>query len=145
MTKFDFWQLSHDPAEKVVVLIAKRVLDQNARLLVVAHAPVLRQTIARSLWMAGPESFLANGESGMPGAAAQPILLSGACGAENGANHVVFADGQFHESDGFDRVFLLFDEAGAPAARAAWRALDGNEGAERSLYRQEAGKWIKAA
>ncbi len=145
MTKFDFWQLSHDPAEKVVVLIAKRVLDQNARLLVVADDPALRQTIARSLWMAGPESFLANGETGMPGAASQPILLSNACIAENGANHIVFADGQFRAVDGFARVFLLFDEAGAPAARAAWRALDGNDGAERSLYKQEAGKWTKSA
>lgn len=145
MSKFDFWQLSQDPPEKVVALIAKRVLDQGERLLVVAHDPALRQNIARILWQAGPDSFLANGEADAPGAAAQPILLSDSCEAANGASHVIFADGTFREAAGFARSFLLFDEASAPAARIAWRALDTAAGAERALYRQESGKWIKAA
>jgi DNA polymerase III subunit chi len=145
MIEYDFWQLSQDPADKVTALIARRVLDQGERLLVVAADPALRQNIARSLWQAGPESFLANGEADAPGAEAQPILLSDACNAVNGASHVVFADGTFREAHGFVRVFLLFDETGAPPARAAWRSLDGIEGAERALFRQEGGKWIKAA
>jgi DNA polymerase III subunit chi len=143
--KFDFWQLSHDPVEKVVALIARRVLGQGERLLVVADDPGVRQNLSRALWQAGPESFLANGEADAPSAVAQPILLSDRCEPVNGANHLVFADGAFREAEGFARIFLLFDEATAPAARAAWRALDAVQGAERALYRQEGGKWTKAA
>jgi len=63
----------------------------------------------------------------------------------NGASHLVLADGTYREATGFARTFLLFDEAGAPAARKAWRAVEAIAGAERALYRQEGGKWIKAA
>ena len=145
MSKFDFWQLSHDPVEKVVALIARRVLGQGERLLVVAADPALRQGLSRALWQAGPESFLANGEADAPGAAVQPILLSETCEPVNGASHLVLADGTYREATGFARTFLLFDEAGAPAARKAWRAVEAIAGAERALYRQEGGKWIKAA
>ncbi|MGY6552198.1 MAG: DNA polymerase III subunit chi [Erythrobacter sp.] len=145
MTKYDFWQLSQDPADKVTALIAKRVLETGGRLLVVAADPALRQAISRHLWQAGPESFLANGEAAAAGAEAQPVLLSDGCEAANGASHIVFADGVFREVTGFARVFLLFDEASAPPARAAWRALDNVADAERALYRQENGKWTKAS
>jgi DNA polymerase III subunit chi len=142
--KLDFWQISHDPVEKVVALIAKRVIEQGERLLVVAADPALRQNLSRTLWQAGAESFLANGEADAPGAAAQPILLSDTCVPANGASHLVLADGTYREASGFARTFLLFDDASAPAAREAWRALGATEGAERALYRQENGKWIKA-
>ena len=57
----DFWQLSRDPVEKVVALIAQRVMDQGERLLVVSENAEHREAISRGLWKAGPESFLANG------------------------------------------------------------------------------------
>lgn len=143
MKKLDFWQVTDDPVEKVVALIAQRTLDAGARLLVVSDSADQRAAIARALWQAGPESFLANGEAGAPGAERQPILLSATLDAPNGASHVVLADGQFREATGFERVFLLFTPEGAADARQAWSALGTREDIERAYYAQENRRWVK--
>lgn len=143
--KVDFWQLSRDPADKVVALIAARVMGEGERLLVVAADGVQRAAISRTLWEARPDAFLANGEASDMYAERQPILLSAACEPVNGASHIIFADGQWREAQGFARAFLLFDEATVEAARRVWRSLDGSEGLERSFFRQEDGKWVKVA
>jgi DNA polymerase-3 subunit chi len=141
--KLDFWQVTDDPVEKVVTLIAKRVLGEGARVLVVSADAEQRAAISRALWQAGPDSFLANGEADAPGADKQPILLSADLSAPNDATHAILADGTFRETEAFDRVFLLFPPDGAPAARQAWRAQDGREGVERAYFAQENGRWVK--
>lgn len=141
--KLDFWQVTDDPIEKVVALIAKRVLGEGARVLVVSADSDQRAAISRALWQAGPDSFLANGEADAPGAEAQPILLSGELPAPNGATHLILADGLFRDAPGFARAFLLFPPDAAPAARQAWRALDGREDVERAYFAQEDGRWVK--
>ena len=143
--KVDFWQLSSDPVEKVVALIAARVMGQDERLLVVAKNAEQRKALSRGLWQAGPDSFLANGEAGDDTSPRQPILLSAANTPENGASHVIYADGEWRGADGFARAFLLFDDSNVEAARATWRSLDDTDGMERSFFRQEAGKWVKVA
>ena len=143
--KVDFWQLSRDPVEKVVALIAARVLGEGERLLVVSSDAAQREAISRALWEARPEAFLANGDAAEPHAARQPILLADTCVPDNGANHVIFADGQWRDPAGFARAFLLFDDATIEAARATWRGLDPGEGDEKAFYRQDGGKWVKVA
>lgn len=143
--KIDFWQLSRDPVDKVVALIAARVLGEGQRVLVVSGDAAQREVISSALWQEKAEAFLANGEAGEPHAARQPVLLSGACAPENGATHVIFADGQWRDPAGFARAFLLFDESTIAAARATWRALDGGDAVERAFFRQDGGKWIKVA
>lgn len=141
--KLDFWQVTHDPVDKVVTLIAKRVLAEGARVLVVSTDAEQRQAISRALWQAGPDSFLANGMADAPGADKQPILLADDLAPTNGATHLILADGTFRETDGFARVFLLFPPDAAPAARQAWRAHDGREDIERAYFAQEDGRWVK--
>ncbi len=141
--KLDFWQVTDDPVEKVATLIARRAVGQGERVLVVSASPEQRAAISRALWEAGPESFLANGEAGAPGADRQPVLLSAEPVAANGASHVILADGTFRDCPGFARVFLLFPPDLAPAARQAWRAQDGREGAERAYFAQEDGRWVR--
>lgn len=141
--KLDFWQVTDDPVEKVVTLIAMRAVGQGERVLVVSADPDQRAAIARALWQAGPESFLANGEADSPGADRQPILLAAEPVAANAATYLILADGTFRDAPGFARIFLLFPPDLAPAARAAWRAVDGREGVERSYYGQENGRWVK--
>ena len=144
--QLDFWQLARDPVERVVALIAERAAGAGERLLVVAEDPALRAAIGRALWEERPEAFLAHGEAGAPHAARQPILLSAQCEAANGAAFVVLADGAWREgAEGFARVFLLFAEAGTPAARGVWRRFDGREDVVRSYFAQEGGKWVKKA
>jgi DNA polymerase III subunit chi len=141
--KLDFWQYTHDPLEKVVALIAKRALDSGERLLVVSADPEQRAAISRALWQAGPESFLANGETSAAGADRQPVLLSDDLAAPNGASHLILADGRYREAPGFARVFLLFPPDLAPDARLAWAAQDGREDVERSYFAQEDGRWVR--
>jgi DNA polymerase-3 subunit chi len=141
--KLDFWQYTQDPVEKVVALIAKRAVGEGARLLVVSADAQQRAAISRALWQAGPDSFLANGEAGAPGAEVQPILLSETLAAPNGASHLILADGTFRATDTFARVFLLFPPDAAPAAREAWRAQDGRTDIERAYFAQEDGRWVK--
>ncbi len=141
--KLDFWQVTDDPVEKVVALIARRVLGEGERLLVVSADVEQRAAIGRELWQAGPESFLANGEADAPGADRQPILLGPEPLGPNGASHLILADGTFRETAGFARVFLLFPPEAAPAARTAWRAHDGREDVTRAYFAQEAGRWVK--
>ncbi|MEM1050580.1 MAG: DNA polymerase III subunit chi [Pseudomonadota bacterium] len=143
--KVDFWQLSRDPVEKVVALIAQRVMDSGERLLVVSAEPDQRAGISRELWKAGPESFLANGEADATGAEHQPILLSHTPEPANRASHVIYADGEYRDAAGFERIFLLFDDATVEAARATWRSLDGMDALERAFFRQDGGKWVKIA
>lgn len=141
--KLDFWQVTDDPVEKVVTLIAKRALGEGARLVVVSGDAEQRATISRALWQAGPDTFLANGESGAPGAERQPILLAETPQAVNGADHLILADGVFRDCSGFARVFLLFPPEAAPAARQAWSAQDGRDDIERAYFAQENGRWVK--
>lgn len=144
--KVDFWQVSRDPAERVVALIAQKVCGAGDRLLVVSSDPAQLAAIGKTLWETAPEAFLANSLSEEPGADRQPIVLSAECDAPNGANHIIFADGEWRDAaKGFDRSFLLFGEATLEAARGCWRGLDGNEGLERSFFRQDGGKWVKVA
>jgi len=144
--RLDFWQLSRDPVERVVPLIAERTRNAGERLLVVANEEAQRWALRRALWEAKPTSFLANGVADGAHAARQPILLSAECAAPNGARYVVIADGGWRaEAEGFERVFLLFGEAAVEGARAVWRRFDGRADVERSYYAQEDDKWERKA
>jgi len=144
--KVDFWQLSRDPVERVVAMIAQRVMENGERLLVVSDDAAMREKISKSLWETAPEAFLANGNADDAHAQLQPILLSDQCAAPNGASHIIFADGLWRsDAAGFDRSFLLFGEATLDAARSCWRSLDAAENLERNFYRQDQGKWVKVA
>lgn len=144
--QLDFWQLSRDPVERVVVLIAGRTRASGERLLVVDADAARRRVIGRALWETAPEAFLANGDASEPHAARQPILLSPDCEAQNGARYAVIADGEWRDGgEAFERTLLLFDEAGTPGAREVWRKFDGREDVTRSYYAQEEGKWVKQA
>jgi len=144
--QLDFWQLSRDPVERVVALIAERARGAGERLLIVAEDAGQRQAMSRALWETKPEAFLAHGEAGAAHASRQPILLSGECSAANDARYVVLADGIWREqAEAFERVFLLFGDEGTPAARGVWRQFDRRDGVQRSYYAQEDGKWVKKA
>ena len=144
--QLDFWQLSRDPVERVVALIAERTRVAGEKLLVVAESEAQRAVIGRSLWEAKPEAFLANGDAAAPHAERQPILLSAECQPANGARYAVLADGVWRdEAEQFERAFLLFGDAAVEAARATWRQFDGREDVTRNYYAQEDGKWVKKA
>lgn len=138
----DFYQLTRDPAEKVLPFIAQRVLDDKGRLLIVSDDTAQLDAISSSLWSAKADSFLAHAKAGESDDALQPILLSDTAEAANDARFVAIADGNWRpiEMD-FDRVFYLFPPSHTDNARAAWRTL--GDGVQRRYWKQDGGKWMQ--
>ncbi|MCJ2185900.1 DNA polymerase III subunit chi [Novosphingobium beihaiensis] len=144
--RVDFYQLSRDPAEAALPLIARNVMKVGERLLVVSADPKQRQRLCQALWSLGEDTFLANGMAGEGHEDRQPILLSEAPQPLNGANFLAIADGQWREGETpFVRTFFLFDDSTIQHARDTWRMLRGREGVEHYHWKQEGGRWIQAA
>ncbi|KUR80337.1 DNA polymerase III subunit chi [Novosphingobium sp. Fuku2-ISO-50] len=139
--RVDFYQLTRDPAELVVPLLARSTLGAGERLLVVSDDPAQLGRISAALWQRVADSFLAHGYAGGAHDARQPILLGAETQAANGARYCVLADGQWRETEGMERVFLLFPPERIDDARRTWRLLGQREGVERRYWRQDGGKW----
>jgi DNA polymerase-3 subunit chi len=141
--RVDFYQLSRDPAEGVVPLLAQNTLKAGERLLVVSADDGQIVRISEALW-SRKDSFLAHGLAGGPHQERQPILLADSPAAANGARYVSFADGEWRdEAEQFERVFLLFDSATIDQARATWRKLGEREDVERKFWKQDGAKWVE--
>jgi DNA polymerase III subunit chi len=139
--RVDFYQLSRDPAEHALPLIARNVLKAGQRLLVVSADEAQRGRISEALWAKLPDSFLAHGEAGGAHDARQPILLSHQLDPTNGARFLALADGVWREGE-FERTFYLFDEATLQPARDCWRMLGERDAVERHFWKQDGGKWV---
>ena len=140
--RIDFYQLSRDPAQAVVPVLAANSLKAGQRMLVVSSDEAQRTAVSQALWSHAPESFLAHGEAGGEHDARQPVLLSETAEASNGAKFVALADGAWRDGlDAFERVFLLFGPAEIDGARATWRMLGEREDVERKFWVQDGGRW----
>jgi DNA polymerase III subunit chi len=138
----DFYQLTRDPAEKVLPPIAQKILTDGQRLLIVSGDEAQIDGMSKALWSWKSDSFLAHLRAGEGEDALQPILLSDAPVAGNQARFVALADGVWRdEALGFDRAFYLFAPERTDDARAAWRALGENPDVERRYWKQDGGKW----
>ena len=142
--RVDFYQLSQDPAEAALPLIARAALKAGERLLVVSGDEAQLGLLSEGLWSRLPESFLAHARAGGPDDERQPILLSDRPDPANGARYMAITDGVWCDGDGsFERVFYLFDDATLQSARDCWRMLGSREGLERRFWKQQDGKWIE--
>lgn len=142
--RVDFYQLSRDPVEQVLPLIARATRAADQRLLVVSSDGEGLQRIDAALWERLPEAFLAHGFVGAPHEERQPILLSTDPTAANEARFIALADGQWRdEAFAFERAFLIFGEDTLQAARDCWRMLGGRDGVERRFWKQDGGKWVE--
>ncbi|MCE2728993.1 MAG: DNA polymerase III subunit chi [Sphingomonadaceae bacterium] len=138
----DFYQLTRDPAEKVLPAIAQRILDNKGRLLIISDDADQLDAISGALWTARADSFLAHAKSGESDDDLQPILLSHDTDAPNGAKFLALADGNWREvTQDFERVFYLFPPEQTDNARSAWRTL--GDGVERRYWKQDGGKWVQ--
>jgi DNA polymerase-3 subunit chi len=142
--RVDFYQLSREPAEGALPLIARATLNAGQRLLVVSADEDQVARIDEALWSRLPESFLAHGSVGKGHEERQPILLSGEPTPANGARYLALADGQWRDAaEGFERVFLLFDQSTIDSARGCWRKLGEREDVERHFWKQDGAKWVE--
>ena len=135
--RVDFYQLSRDPVDLTVARLARKVLQVGERLVVVADAEDLRETLSTTLWEQGGNAFLANGPAGGPHAERQPIVISGRCEAPNGARMAILADGTWRDdATRFERAMLLFDADATDGARELWRTLDRREDIDNRIFKQ---------
>ena len=142
--KVDFYQLTRDPAEKVLPIIAQKILNNGQRFFIVATKELQLEKVSVALWALKPDSFLAHQRAGVGDDSRQPILLSNLVAATNGARFVAIADGIWREEAlEFERIFYLFPPERTDDARAAWRALAENEAVERRYWKQDGGKWVQ--
>lgn len=142
--RVDFYQLGQTPVEGALPQLAAKMLEAEARVLVISSDLAQLTRISEALW-AVKTGFLAHAPAGGPYDARQPILLADNLEAANGATYLALADGQWRSgADAFERVFLLFDGSTIDDARATWRSLDGREELERNYWQQEEGRWVKA-
>lgn len=142
--RVDFYQLSRDPAELALPLIARATLNAGERLLVVSADDAQLARISEAMWSRLPQSFLAHGRMGEGHEERQPILLSDRTETPNGARYLAIADGVWREGEpAFERTFYLFDDASIQEARQCWRALGQREGVERRFWKQQDGKWVE--
>jgi DNA polymerase-3 subunit chi len=137
----DFYHLSASPLERVLPVIADRIVAAGGRLLVVAEGGLLAR-LDEQLWSYARDSFLPHGRERPE---SQPVLLSADPVAANGAENIALADGRWRdEALAFARIFYFFDEAGREAAREAWRGVKGKEEVEARYWKQsEQGKWVQ--
>ncbi|MCB2058892.1 MAG: DNA polymerase III subunit chi [Novosphingobium sp.] len=142
--RVDFYQLSRDPAEAALPLIARATLKAGERLLVVSGDEGQRGRISEALWSKLADSFLAHGDAGGPDDARQPILLSDRPDPANGARYMAIADGMWRDGEPpFERVFFMFDEQTLQPARDCWRMLGNRDALERRFWKQQDGKWVE--
>lgn len=145
----DFYQLSRDPAPKIAVQLARKLFDTGERLLIVSGDDALLTAISEALWQAEGPCFLAHDRAGGELDAMQPILLSAEATPANNARHIMIADGLWRPemlaTAGVERIFYLFGPAEIDAARLAWKGLKDAAEITRNFWRQDGGKWVKAA
>jgi DNA polymerase-3 subunit chi len=145
--KVDFYHLTRSPLDRVLPVIAQRLLDEGERLLIVAEEEEARARLDGLLWSYAAESFLPHALAGSGDDSLQPVLIADAPVAGNGARNIALTDGVWREEAlQFDRAFHFFDEDRIAEARVAWKSLSDVEGVERNYWKQnETGRWEKAA
>jgi DNA polymerase-3 subunit chi len=142
--RVDFYQLSRDPAEAVLPLIARNTLKAGERLLVVSDDADQLGRISGGLWGRMADSFLAHGFAGSEHDARQPILLSSDMAPANAARFVAIADGVWRDADpAFERTFYIFGDDTLQPARECWVMLGKRGGVERRFWKQQGGKWVE--
>ncbi|PAX08410.1 DNA polymerase III subunit chi [Sphingomonas lenta] len=143
----DFYHLTATPLERVLPVIAERVLAGGGRLLIVDADEGRRERLDRVLWEYARDSFLPHALAGAGEDAGQPALIAPEPEAGNDARNVALADGRWRdEALGFERAFLFFDEERVADARTAWKSLAEREGVTRNYWKQKpGGSWEKAA
>ncbi len=144
MMQVDFYQLTHDPAEKILTLLAQKTLDSGRRLLVVSANEEQLSAVSEALWSGPADSFLAHDFAGSPRETTQPILLNDTPTNHNGAAFIALADGAWRdEATSFDRAFYLFGRDDIDMARATWRKLGEDGDIARKFWKQDGGRWVE--
>lgn len=123
-----------------------------AEMRVVVRGTDLRRLgwLDEKLWLGADDGFLPHGLAGGAHDADQPVLLTAAREAANGACCLMSIDGAPVGADevaAMERVCVLFDgndPAALDHARSQWKSLK-DAGASAQYWSEESGRWEKKA
>ncbi len=145
-----FYQLTETPLETALPQLLGRALGAGWRIAVRGRSAAFLDQLDQRLWLGAEEGFLPHGLAGGPHDAEQPVLLTSAAQAPNGAVCVMAVDSaevSAEEVKGLERVCVIFDGADQAAlehARGQWKALT-DAGCEAQYWAQDGGRWVKKA
>lgn len=147
VTEVLFYHLENQTLEQVLPGLLQKTLGRGQRALVRCGTPEGLEALDEHLWTFRDESFLAHGLAGADHEADQPVLLTLADEAANGAGVLFLVDDAPAAPDqmvAFERAVVMFGGAGADDAREAWRAVKA-AGLDATYWKQTPeGRWEKA-
>jgi DNA polymerase-3 subunit chi len=142
-----FYHLLRTPLEPALGRLLEKVLASGRRALVQASSAERVEALNRALWTFDRDSFLPHGsrEDGSP--EEQPVFLTAADDAPNGATVLVLVDGAERDpAPPFERCLYMFDGNDPDAvaqARALWQRW--REQGMRLVYWQQTERgWTRA-
>ena len=137
-----FYHLTRTGPEEALPKLLGRTLEARQRA-VVQCAPARVAVLDEALWLCTDPDWLPHAATG--DASVQPIWITAADEAPNGARFLFLLDGVAATLDRYERVFDLFDgknEEALAAARTRWRAAKA-AGHSLTYWQQGAKGWEK--
>ncbi len=148
MTEIGFYHLTRSGADEALPKLLGRTLAAGQRAVVRCATPEHVAALDTALWLVADPDWLPHGSAESGHADLQPIWLTTADEAPNGARFLFLIDGADSGSLArFDRVFDLFDgrdEQAVAAARARWKAAK-TAGHTLAYWQQTPRGWEKKA
>ncbi|GHE05304.1 DNA polymerase III subunit chi [Defluviimonas sp. 20V17] len=141
-----FYHLTRSAVEAALPMLVGKSLEAGWRVAIRGTEAARMRWLDEKLWLGPEEGFLPHGLAGGPHDADQPVLLTTAPEAPNGAACVMAIDGAdvtAEEVAALERVCILFDGNDPDAlgrARAQWKALT-EAGASAQYWSEEDGPW----
>jgi DNA polymerase-3 subunit chi len=144
MAEIGFYHLMRTSVDSALPPLLGRTLGAGQRAVIRCGSAERLAALDQSLWLSTQPDWLPHGTAASGRAEQQPIWLTEADEAPNGARFLFLLDGSTSERLGtFDRVFDLFDgrdEAAVAAARRRWIVAKA-EGHQLSYWQQAAQGW----
>jgi DNA polymerase-3 subunit chi len=144
MAEIGFYHLMRTSIDQALPPLLGRTLAAKQRAVIRCGSAERLAALDNTLWLCANPDWLPHGSAATGRAEHQPIWLTEADEAPNGARFLFLIDGSSsdHIRD-FDRVFDLFDgrdEAAVAAARQRWIAAKA-DGHQLSYWQQTAQGW----
>jgi len=145
LTEIGFYHLTRTGADQALPKLLGRTLAAGQRAVVRCSSIERLAALDAALWASTDPEWLPHGSARTGDADLQPIWLTVADEAPNGARFLFLLDGAEADLAAFDRVFDLFDgrdEAAVVAARARWSTAKAH-GHTLTYWQQSDRGWIK--
>lgn len=141
-----FYHLTRRSLPETLAPLLEKSLERGWRVVVRGTDPESLDRLDQALWLGPEERFLPHGRAGGAHDPDQPILLTTASEAPNGAVCLIAVDGAAvapEEAERMERVCIVFDgrdEAAVAGARAQWTALTA-AGVGAQYWSEDSGRW----